>query len=326
MNAWVGMDVSKATLDVVVLRDSDAQQTQVSNDQAGWRTLENFLKKRCGGKAPVCLEATGLYGDGVAQWLHERGWRVSVVNPARLKAYADSRLSRNKTDRADAALIADFCRTQQPDAWTPLLPEVAELRALLRHLDDLLGIRQQEDNRLKSGVASPTVQAHLTAHLAFLDAQIATVKQQIDDHFDQHPPLRAQRDLLTSIPGIGDLTAGRLLAELRDLRAFDSAAQVAAFVGVTPRQHTSGSSVRRRSRMSKQGNSALRGSLYWPAISAMRWNPCVRALTERLRAKGHCQLSCIVAAMHKLLHLAYGVLKSGVPFDPLFQAKRHATP
>jgi transposase len=326
MNAWVGIDVSKATLDVVLLRPQDQQHTQVSNDKTGFRTLENFLKKRCPAKAHVCLEATGLYGDAVAEFLHGRGYGVSVVNPARIKAYGDSQLKRNKTDGSDAALIADFCRTQQPDLWQPPAPEVKELRAMLRHLDDLQAMRQQESNRLQSGEQSAPVVAQLQQHLTFLDRQITEIRQQIDDHFDQHPPLKQQRDLLTTIPGIGDITAGRLLAELRDLRAFDSAAQVAAFVGLTPRQHQSGSSIHRRSRISKQGNAALRAALYMPAVVAQRWNPLVRALAQRLEARGHCKMSIIVAAMHKLLHLAYGVLKSGQPFDPLYLEKRLANP
>jgi transposase len=115
-----------------------------------------------------------------------------------------------------------------------------------------------------------------------------------------------------------------LLAELRHWRAFASAQQVAAFVGVTPRQHQSGTSIQRHSRISKQGNAALRAALYMPAVVAQRWNPCVRALAQRLQARGHCKMSIIVAAMHKLLHLAYGVLKSGQPFDPLYLDKRLA--
>ena len=322
MSAWIGIDVSKATLDVVLVRAEDSQHIQVSNDKAGWRTLANFLKKRCRESAHVCLEATGLYGDAVAEFLHERGYRVSVVNPARIKAYGDSQLKRNKTDRSDAALIADFCRTQDPDAWQPPAPEVKELRAMLRHLDDLQAMRQQEANRLQSGEHSAPVLAQLQQHLAFLEAQITQIKQQIDDHFDQHPPLKQQRDLLTSIPGIGNITAGRLLAELRDVSAFDTASQVAAFVGVTPRQHQSGSSIRRASRISKQGNAALRAALYMPAVVAQRCNPLVRALAQRLEARGHCKMSIIVASMHKLLHLAFGVLKSGQPFDPLYLEKR----
>jgi transposase len=324
MNAWVGIDVSKAMLDVVLVRTTGSQSTQVDNSKAGFRTLENFLKKRCPQKAHVCLEATGLYGDAVAEFLHERGYTVSVVNPNRVKAYGDSQLKRNKTDRSDAALIADFCRTQQPDAWHPPTPEIKELRAMLRHLDDLLAMRQQEANRLQSGEQSTAVIGQLQQHLAFLERQISDMKQQIDDHFDQHPTLKQQRDLLTSIPGIGDLTAGRLLAELRDLQAFDTASQVAAFVGVTPRQVQSGSSIRHASRISKQGHAALRAALYMPAVVAQRHNPLVRALAQRLEARGHCKMSIIMAAMHKLLHLAFGVLKSGLPFDPCYEAKRLA--
>ena len=316
MNGWVGMDVAKATLEVVLLRPQDEQATTLPNTKAGFHTLHHFLQKRCPDGTPICLEATGLYGDAVAEFLYQRGYRVSVVNPARIKAYGDSRLRRNKTDRSDARLIAHFCRTQQPEAWTPPIPAVKELRALLRHLDDLQAMRQQEHNRMQAGETSPSVLAQLTAHLAFLDSQITVLKQQINDHFDQHPDLKHQRDLLTSIPGIGDLTAGKLLAEIGDIRAFGSARQLAAFVGVTPRQHQSGTSIRRPSRISKQGSAALRAALYMPAVVAKRHNPLVRALAERLQARGHSSMSIIVAAMRKLLHLAFGVLKSGQPFDP----------
>ena len=326
MQAWVGIDVAKASLDIVLLREQDRHHTSIPNTKAGFRRLRQFLKKRWRDGVHVCLEATGLYGDGVAAFLHQHGYTVSVVNPARINAYGESQLKRNKTDRSDAQLIADFCRTQHPEPWTPPPPAVKELRSLLRHLDDLLAMRQQERNRLQAGETSPTVLTQLQDHLTFLDQQITTLQQQIDDHFDQHPDLKQQRDLLTSIPGIGDLTASRLLAELRDVRAFASARQLAAFVGVTPRQHTSGSSVRRKSRMSKQGSPSLRAALYLPAVVAIRYNPFVRALAERLRASGHCQMSIIVAAMHKLLHLAFGVLKSGQPFDPHYLHLPAATP
>lgn len=316
MTAWLGIDVSKATLDVVLVRERDQQATSVPNTKAGFRTLANFLKKRCPHGVHVCLEATGLYGDGVAEFLHALGYGVSVVNPARIKAYGDSQLKRNKTDRADAALIADFCRTQAPDLWQPPAPQVKELRALLRHLDDLQAMRQQESNRAQSGEHSPTVLAQLQQHIAFLDDQIRQLKRQIDDHFTQHPDLKRQRDLLTTIPGIADLTAGRLLGELFEMRLFHSARQVAAFVGLTPRQHRSGSSIQRHSRITKQGNAALRAALYMPALAAKRYNPILKAFAQRLQARGHCKQSIVVAVMHKLLHIAFGVLKSGQPFDP----------
>lgn len=326
MTSWIGIDVSKAHLDGVLLNAQGHQHTQVSNDKHAFRTLENFLKKRCPQGGHVCLEATGLYGDAVAEFLFQHSYVVSVVNPARIKAYGDSQLKRNKTDRADAALIADFCRTQQPDPWQPPAPQVKELRALLRHLDDLQAMRQQESNRAQSGEQSLTVLGQLQQHITFLDTQIQALKHQIDDHFDQYPDLKRQRDLLTTIPGIADLTAGRLLGELSERRGFHSARQVAAFVGVTPRQHRSGSSIHGHSRISKQGNAALRAALYMPALAAKRYNPILKAFAQRLHARGHSKQSIVVAVMHKLLHLAFAVLKSGQPFDPLYLDKRLVTP
>lgn len=327
MTAYLGIDVSKAKLDVVLLRDGQAAEAaQFDNTPQGFRSLRNFLKKRHAQPLWVCLEATGYYGDAVALFLHQAGYTVSVVNPARIKGYADSRLSRNKTDASDAALIADFCRTQQPEVWTPPAPEQQELQALVRHLDNLRDMRQQEVNRRQAGIPSETVLHTLEAHIAFLDQQIDDLLRQIRDHIDRHPQLRQQRELLTSIPGIGDITAFKLLAEIRDIRVFDSAPQLAAFAGLTPRHHLSGSSVRARPRLSKRGTSRLRAALYFPAVVAQRCNPILQAFAQRLLHNGKSKLAVIAAVMRKLLHLVFGILKSGQPFDPHFRHKTAALP
>jgi transposase len=326
MTRYLGVDVSKEYLDAVLLREGqDAETAQFANTRAGFNRLRHFLKKRQVVPLHSCLEATGSYGDALALFLHEAGYRVSVVNPARIKAYADSRLSRNKTDASDAALIADFCRTQQPDAWTPPPPEQRELQALVRHWENLSAMRQQEVNRRQAGTSSTAVLQTLDAHIAFLDQQLADLQQQIQDHIDRHPHLRQQRDLLTSIPGIGDITASKLLAEIREITAFDSAPQLAAFAGLTPRQHTSGSSVRGKPRLSKRGSARLRSALYFPAIVAQRHNPILRAFAQRLLAAGKPKLAVIAAVMRKLLHLVYGILTSGQPFDPDYLDKRAVT-
>lgn len=325
MISYLGIDVSKATLDTLLLREGEgAEAAQFANMRQGFKRLHHFLKKRRVEQVHVCLEATGYYGDEVAQFLYEVGYTVSVVNPARIKAYADSRLTRNKTDAGDAALIADFCRTQQPDAWTPPPPEQRELQALVRHWENLSQMRQQEVNRRQAGIPSQIVLQTLDAHIAFLDQQLTDLQHRIHDHIDRHPHLRQQRDLLTSIPGIGDLTAFKLLAEIRDIRAFDSAPQLAAFAGLTPRQHTSGSSVRGKTRLSKRGSARLRTALYFPAIVAQRHNPILRAFAQRLLAAGKPKLAVIAAVMRKLLHLIYGILTSAQPFDPDFLTKTAA--
>ena len=202
---------------------------------------------------PTCLpsEATGAYGDALATWLYDAGHRVSVVNPMVIHAFGASQLSRTKTDRTDAALIARFCATQQPSAWTPTPREIRELQALVRRLEALHEMRTQETNRLASGAATTAVARSITTVIETLTDEIDAVQQQIRDHFTQHPGLRSQRDLLTSIPGIGEATAAVLLAELFDKR-YGSARQAAAFAGVVPRILESGT-IRRPGRLSKIG-------------------------------------------------------------------------
>jgi len=316
----LGIDVSKASLDVVLLvPGQNAQATTYDNTLAGFKQLGKWLRNHKAKQVHACLEATGAYGDDVAQYLYDAGHTVSVVNPARIKAYAASQLQRNKTDRLDAALIADFCLTQQPPAWTPPDPAWRELRALARHLMDLKDMRQQERNRLAAGVTSATVRHTLVAHIAFIQQQIDDLEQYIRDHIDHHPDLKRQRDLLESIPGIGDLTAALLVAELADLRRFEHVEQVVAFAGLNPRQRQSGSSVRGQAHLSKMGNPSVRRLLYFPAISARRCNPLIASWCDQLAARGKTKMQVIGAAMRKLLVLAYGVLKSGQPFDPEFR-------
>lgn len=319
MTVYAGIDVSQASLDVGVLDGQRREHAKFSNDASGYGKVQRFLKKQRG-QVQVCLEATGSYGEGVAEFLYQTGYRLSVVNPARIKAYAESQLSRNKTDKLDAYLIADFCRTQQPEAWSPPPAEIRHLNELVRHLEDLEQGRSQCANRLSTAKPNGPVAAHLRAQLALLSEQIVQTKQAIQDHIDQHPDLKRQRDLLTSIPGIGDLTAGKLLAEFRALTDFTNVRQLVAFAGLNPRHHTSGSSIHKTTHISKCGRASLRAALYLPAVVAKRHNPILAQFAQRLQARGVSGKRLIVAIMRKLLHLAFGILKSGRPFDPNFLA------
>lgn len=326
----LGLDIGKDQIDLVLLHaDQSPEHAQFDNTKSGFNKLWRFLKKRAARQAHVCMEATGLYYEAVADFLHDKGMTVSVVNPARIKAYAASQLARNKTDRLDAATIADFCRTQGPPTWTPPSTAWRQLRALARHLDDLQTDLQRQQNRLhaRQQAAEPvaTVVANLKQQIQLLQQQIAQIKQDMDDHIDQHPELKRDRDLMTSIPGIGDLTANKLLAELSDISLFDNVRQLVAFAGLNPRHYQSGSSIRRRTRISKMGRASIRAALYMPALVAKTHNPTLRAFAERLEQSGHCQMEIIVAVMRKLLHLIFGILKSGQPFDPNYLDKAAAS-
>jgi len=317
MTAYLGIDVSKDKLDIALIRDNQTPLVATfDNTRKGFHSLKNFLNKRKITTLHACLEATGHYSDDIALFLHEQGFMVSVVNPARIKSYADSRLRHQKTDTSDAMLIADFCRTQQPDVWTPPASEIIELQALARHLDNLKTMRQQEINRRKAGIPSSTVLQTLDDHILFLTKQIDDLENQIRDHINRHPQLKHQHDLLKTIPGIGDLTAYKLLAEIRDIHAFQDASQLVAFAGLHPTQRISGTSVKTKPRLSKRGSTHLRVALFFPAMVAKKHNPILAQFARRLAEAGKCKKAVIGAVMRKLLHLVYGILKSGRPFDP----------
>jgi len=322
----MGIDVSKDTLDVCLRWPMRQTYSRFDNTAGGHQQLQRWLKMQEVETVHACLEATGQYGEAVAEYLYQLGHIVSVVNPARIKAYGRSKLRRNKTDKADAELIADFCANQKPAPWSPPPAEFKDLQALVRRLEDLMAARQQESNRLQSGVTTRAVVQDLKAHLEFLDQQIVKIKHLIQDHIDQHPDMQQQQELLESIPGIGKLTAAKLLGEIRNIREFESARQLAAYAGLTPEQITSGTSVHKKSRLSKTGNANLRKILYMPSISAKRWNPIIKAFCQRLALSGLRPMELIGAAMRKMLHLVYGVLKHGRPFDPNYLAKRQFVP
>jgi transposase len=317
VDAVLGIDIAKATFDVaLLLPDGKIRRKSCANTPAGFADLTRWLERHGASSVHASLEATGTYGDALAHYLYDAGHVISVLNPAVTHAYAASRLARAKTDRIDAALIARYTATEQPAAWTPAPREVRELQALIRRLDALQGMRTQESNRLEAGPLVPAVRASLETVMATLTAEIKAVQRQIHGHVDQHPGLRDQRDLLVSIPGIGEATAAVLIAELFDKR-YSSARQAAAFAGVVPRVCESGT-LKARGRLVKIGPGRLRKALYFPALTGLRFNPTLRALQARLRAAGKPSMVIIGAAMRKLIHLAFGVLKSGRAYDSTY--------
>lgn len=322
-HASLGIDIAKAKFDVALRRPDGSVRSKVcANTPAGHAELIAWVRRHHDGAVHACLEATGTYGEAVATALVDAGVTVSVVNPAVIEAFGRSRLSRTKTDATDARLIADYCATQAPPPWHPAPREVRELQAFLRRLDALEEMRQQERNRLAAEPAHAAVRASLQHIIDTLEEEMTALRARIHDHFDQHPGLRHQRDLLTSIPGIGETTAAVLLGELGPMARFADAPACAAFVGLVPREGRSGSSVRKKPRLCKVGASSVRKALFFPALAALRHNPIAIALRARLHARGKHKMVIVGAVMRKLIHLAYGVLKTGQPFRPDFAHTR----
>jgi transposase len=317
----VGIDIAKDSFDATLTVEGKSWHEHFENNPGGFNQFGLWVGKHTKAVVHACMEATGQYGDALAEILYTNGWQVSVVNPARIKAYGNSKMRRNKTDKADAQLIAEYCLRENPPLWSPPSASFKGLQALVRRLDDLQANWQQENNRLQSGGTDPQVIEDIKEHMEFLHKKITKVKEDIQKRIDQDPKLKERQELLTSVTGIGELTAARIQGEIRDICDFDGARQLSAYAGVTPRNFVSGTSVHKKARMSKMGNVNLRKALYMSAVSAKRFNPIVRAFCQRLLEKGLKPLEVIGAAMHKLLHLIYGILKSGKPFDPDFLTK-----
>lgn len=312
----LGIDVAKAKLDCALrVPEGKILHKVVENKPSGFAQLLVFLEKHHARGVHVCMEATGIYWEVVAEFLSAQpDFTVSVINPAQIKAFAASHLTRTKTDKVDAGLIAAFCAERRPDAWQAPTESERALRALVLRLDSLQTMHTQEENRLE--VARNTVKAGIESHLKWLDEEIERLIKAIHQHLNDDDDLNAKHKLLDSIPGLGERTIAVLLAFCGHPERFDNARQLAAFAGLDPRQHESGSSVRGKPRISKVGHGFLRKKLYMPAmvtISKTQWGRCFR---QRLVNAGKTPKVIIIAMMRKLLHVAFGVLKSGKPFDP----------
>ena len=312
----LGIDVAKAKLDCALrMPDGKLRHKVVENTPTGFLALRAWLNKQGAAVVHVCMEATGTYWEAVAEFLADfETVTVSVVNPAQIKAFGASRMVRTKTDKADAKLIAQFCCERSPAPWQAPPPAERALRALVLRLDALHAMRTQESNRLE--VARPAVQDGIAQHIEWLDQEIEKIVQAIRNHIDNDPTLKDKQNLLDSVPGLGERTIAVLLAFYATPGRFANARQAVAFAGLDPRQHESGSSVKGKPRLSKVGHTFLRKALYMPAMVTLYRTEWGKQFRSRLAAAGKPPMLIIGAMMRKLVHVAFGVLKSGKIFDP----------
>lgn len=321
---YVGIDVSKRKFDV-----SQYQQPKTAAKGAlaskgalvgsypnGATGFEQLLKGLPSG-AHCVLEASGAYYLPLAHYLYEHQVAISVVNPLVIHRFAQMRLLRAKTDKADAKLIADFGQSQQPPLWQPLplhLSQSQQLQTLLEgYTKQRTMLKNQREAFQHSGIDNPDLYASLERSLEQLEQEIAQLEQKLTQLAHQHqaPLLKG----LLSIPGIGKKTALMLLLITRGFSRFESAKQLAAFVGLAPRVFESGSSVKGKGHICKLGNSRIRQLLYLCSWSAIKANPACKLLYERLLLKGKPKMVALVAVAHKLLRQAFAIATHNSRFD-----------
>lgn len=314
----LGIDVSKQKLDAcMILLDGTQAIRTVSNTPEGYKKLHEWAIKRADIYC-ACLESTGSYGEPIATYLFEQKMFVSMVNPSQTNHYAKAQLRRTKTDRVDAQTIAMFARSMLQDnklpRYQPLPAELHILQELVRQRSARIAERVRVSNQQSETQTEVMKKLNNELH-AFLVCQIEAIDHEIEALIDQYPSLKRNFELLSSIPGVGPVTASVILVELPSVELFEHAKQVAAYSGLTPRTRHSGSREPLSQPITKTGNRHIRKALYMAAMSAMQHQPALKAMAERLGSKGKPFKKVIVAVMRKLTHLIYAVLKNQTRFD-----------
>lgn len=313
----IGIDISKDVFDAQAHRGS---HRQFSNNEKGFAEFLAFA-----GFGSFCvMEATSIYHLNLANFLHSNGISVSVVNPLVVKRFMQMHLKSNKTDKSDARMIALYGVEQKPELWSPPAEYIRQSRDLFELQELLVKQRTALKNRLHA-VESKGMGGSLSAKLlkegiGQLDAQLECIESELHKLIKKH-----EGDLFTriqGIPGIGKKTALMLILLTDSFRGFETAGQVSSYVGLAPCHRQSGSSVRGRSRISKQGNTKIRNLLFMCSFTACRYNKACRELFERIVAKGKSKKLALIAVANKLIRQAFALAKSGLCYDEDFRSTR----
>jgi transposase len=316
---FLGIDVGKKDLFCHIITPEQPRSERFDNTSAGVKSLLKWVAQAtppAGLRA--CLEQTGHYGDLLANALHGRNIAsLHLVNPRRIKAYGQQKLRRNKSDTADARLIAAFLKAEQHElrTWKPKSPAQQRVTELARHADSLV----QDAARLKTRLSSEPgkgVSTSLQRIIRLLEKEIKSIRKDIVATIRADAGLLARHKLLKTIPGIGEVAAQTIIAELPELSEFEDARQLAAWSGLTPRHYQSGTSGKTQTPITKIGSVHLRRGLFMPAMTARQNNPLLKTFGDRLKENGKKPKQIIIAIMRKLLHQIYGILKSGLPYNP----------
>lgn len=309
----VGIDVAKDKFDVCILKENGTSHKIFANTQVGFNKLVVWLNKSCK-NLWICMEATGHYSELLADFLVNKGIKVSVVNPVQIKYFSRVKLSRNKNDKVDARIIAEYCQIMRPRIFVPRTDEQKYIRELIQLEDTVKIQRSQLQNQLSCSQSS-AIKKSFNKVINALDKQLKKLSMEIQLHIEKNERWNNLVNLLTSIKGFGKLSAYRFLAYLPDIRLFKNAKQLAAFIGVSPKQKESGKYAG-KTKLSKLGNPRLRNILYMPALSAKRFNEPLKGFVSRLENSGLAPKAILCAVMRKLVHIIFGMIKTNSFFNP----------
>jgi len=324
----IGIDVSKKTLDVAYWEQSKPIFIgKFPNNAAGFqdvaREVEKTKQQAKTSNVFAVLEPTAGYEQRFAHFAYELGWEVSLPNPKHVRDWIKGTGRRAKTDRIDALMLAHYGAMQNPHTWNPVPPEVAQLGSMLDRLQDLKGMLAQEKNHWEA--QQNIVNCHhiasenLQQNIAHLEQQIELMEKAIKEHMKKHPHLNEQHRNLLTVSGVGDKLAPRLLVamhrfdKLTDSNGTSKA--ITAYFGLDPKPHESGTSIRKRSGISRQGNTDVRKLLYMGALGGVGGNNPLRLFYRSLVGRGKPRKLALIAAARKILVWCWAVFRQGKPFD-----------
>jgi transposase len=306
-NVYVGIDVSKAWLDIAV--EPQERLWRMENSPVAIAKLVKQLVELH--PTMIVVEATGGYEAKLVEALCAAGLPVARVNPSRVRKFALGMNWLAKTDKIDARLLARFADKANPRLTQLPNEQEKRLAALVKRRKQVLDMLVAEQNRLEN--ADPDVLQYILGSQTMLQDQLDELDRAIQSHIDQTPDLKKKQDLLTTVPGVGNVTASTLTAQLPELGACDRK-QIAALVGIAPFPHDSGR--KRGKRFIKGGRPSVRSVLYMAALSASRFNPVIRAFYNRLILSGKEFKVALVACMRKLLTILNAIIRNQQPWKP----------
>lgn len=318
MSLFVGIDVAARSVDVVI-RQQDQNQPVLTFDQDGPGRQQLVTKLARLKPTAIVMEATGVYFLDLALALHQAGLPVSVINPKSFHHFARLKMTASKTDRVDAALLAEYAQRMTPASWTPPDAQRLALRDIGRHINRLVGARTQAKNRLHALQARQNIPALLVqdeqAGIAALDQRIQRLRKAALAWVTTHETMATELRCLTAAIGISQVSALAILGEIGLLPAHLKANQVSRLAGLDVRLAQSGTSLNRPGRLSKAGNAYVRSALFMPALSAVRYDPHAKAFFEALVRRGKKRIQAICAVMRKYLTGLWACLRTQTPFD-----------
>jgi len=315
---YYGIDISKDVFDVM---DDQGMHYEFENTITGFKKF----KKKLPSESCCVMEATGVYQVQLADFLYEQGVFVSVVNPLVIKRFIQMNLRRIKTDKADAEMICKYGQMNDLKEYKPAPVYVKESRIIVENIDLLIKSRTMIKNRLhamefKTSHPRLILVNPLKRTIKDLTIQIKKLEEELKKLIEEHEPDLFIR--LQSIPGIGKSTAMFMIVMSDGFKKFESAKQFTCYVGLTPVERRSGTSVRGRSRISKQGNGKLRNLLFLCSFNACKSNSACKSLYDRIVAKGKSKKLALIAVANKLLKQSFAIAKSGLVYDTEYRSVR----